>query len=553
MSLNAPLAYSIPDATDALARKVFPKGNLYMTMRGEFGPLYQNADFADLFPRRGQPALAPAQLLLVLVMQFVEGLSDEQAADAVRSRIDWKYALALELDDTGFDASVLSEFRDRLLTHQAEQRLLDQMLSLLRARGLLKARGRQRTDSTHVLGAIRGLYRLENIGEALRQALNHLVVVAPTWLRAVMDASWSDRYATRIEQYRLPKEETKRQELALIFATDGYQLLDHIYQPSAPGWLREIPAVETLRRVWVQQFYRSDLPDEPIRLRGKDERPPSALLISSPYDPEARWCTKRETTWVGYRAHLTETCDDDLPHLITHVATTPATTIDVAMTATIQAELAAKDLLPAEHIVDSGYIDAELLVTSMREHTINLLGPVIHDPSWQAKESPGFTAAQFALDWDAEQARCPQGKVSRQWTPGVDGEGNPSIHIAFHPKDCRPCPCRAQCTKAKVGARGITIRPQEQHEAIQAARARQQTPEFKQQYAKRAGIEGTISQGVRRSDLRRARYIGLAKTRLQHLLMAVALNLVRVVAWLREQPRAQTRTSRFAAFARAGT
>jgi transposase len=242
-----------------------------------------------------------------------------------------------------------------------------------------------------------------------------------------------------------------------------------------------------------------------------------------------------------------------VPHLITHVATTPSTTIDVEMTATIQAELAAKDLLPAEHIVDSGYIDAELLVTSMRAHTIDLLGPVIHDPSWQAKESPGFTAAQFVLDWDAEQARCPQGKVSRQWTPGVDGEGNPSIHIAFNPKDCRPCPCRAQCTTAKLGARGITIRPQEQHEAIQAARARQQTHDFKQQYAKRAGIEGTISQSVRRSDLRRARYIGLAKTRLQHLLMAVALNLVRVVAWLREQPRAQTRTSRFAAFARAGT
>jgi len=279
MSLHAPLAYSIPDATAALAAKVFPKGNLYMTMCDELGSLYQNADFADLFPRRGQPALAPAQLLLVLVMQFVEGLSDEQAADAVRSRIDWKYALALELDDIGFDASVLSEFRDRLLTHQAEQRLLEQMLSLLRAHGLLKARGRQRTDSTHVLGAIRGLYRLENIGEALRQALNHLVVVAPAWLRTVMDASWSDRYATRIEQYRLPKEEPKRQELALTFAADGYQLLDALYHPTAPAWLRQIPAIETLRRVWVQQFYRSDLPDVPRRLRGKDERPPSAVLI----------------------------------------------------------------------------------------------------------------------------------------------------------------------------------------------------------------------------------------------------------------------------------
>jgi len=222
MSLNAPLAYVIPEATATLARKVFPKGNLYMTMRDELGPIYHNHDYADLFPRRGQPALAPAQILLVLVMQFVEGLSDEQAADAVRSRIDWKYALALELDDPGFDASVLSEFRDRLLTPQAEQRLLEHMLTLLRARGLLKARGRQRTDSTHVLGAIRSLYRLENIGEALRQALNQLAVVAAAWLRTVMDGNWPDRYATRIEQYRLPKDDTKRQALALTFAADGY-------------------------------------------------------------------------------------------------------------------------------------------------------------------------------------------------------------------------------------------------------------------------------------------------------------------------------------------
>jgi transposase len=524
-----------------------------MTMYDELGPLYQNGDFAELFPRRGQPALAPAQLVLVLVMQFVEGLSDEQAAHAVRSRIDWKYALALELNDLGFDPSVLSEFRDRLLTHHAEQRLLDLMLTRFRARGLLRARGRQRTDSTHVLGAIRSLYRLEHIGETLRQALNHLVLVAPAWLGTVMDASWAERYATRIEQYRMPKDETKRQALALAFAADGYQLLDAIYQPTAPAWLRELPAVQTLRQVWVQQFYRSDLLEEPMRLPGKGEQPPSALLISSPYDPEARWCSKRETTWVGYRVHVSETCDDDTPNLITHVATTAATTIDVEMTATIQADLAAKDLLPAEHIVDSGYIDAELLVTSVREHQIELLGPVIVDPSWQAKESPEFTIAQFTLDWEAEQALCPQGKVSRQWTPGVDGEGNPSIHIGFPPKDCRPCPCRAQCTKAKVGARGLTIRPREQHEAIQAARARQQTPEFKQQYAKRAGIEGTIAQGVRRSDLRRARYIGLAKTRLQHLLMAVALNLVRVVTWLKDVPKAQTRTSPFAAFVQART
>jgi transposase len=553
MSLNAPIAYVIPKATAQLARKVFPNGNLYLTLYDQFGPLYHNADFADLFPRRGQSALAPAQLILVLLMQFVEGLSDEQAADAVRSRIDWKYLLALELDDPGFDASVLSEFRDRLLTHQAEQRLLDHFLILMRKHGLLKARGRQRTDSTHVLAAIRTLHRLENIGETLRQALNQLAHLAPDWLRTIVESDWYDRYGRRVEQYRLPKEQTKRNALALTFAADGYRLLDAIYHPSAPAWLRELGAVETLRRVWIQQFYRSDLPSEPIRWRGKDELPPSALVISSPYDVEARWSTKRDTSWVGYRVHLTETCDDDAPHLITHVATTQATTDDRELTSTIQAELSAKGLEPCEHLVDTGYIDAELLVVSEQQHGISLLGPVNPDSSWQAQQAQGFTIADFALDWERQQARCPEGKVSQHWTAGHDAQGSPCIRIAFNPKDCCLCSSREHCTKAKTGARSLTIRPQEQHEALQAARARQQTPEFKQQYAKRAGIEGTLSQGVRRCDLRRARYIGLAKTRLQHILMAIALNIVRVVAWLTEQPRARTRTSRFAVLMGTGT
>jgi transposase len=443
----------------------------------------------------------------------------------------------------------LSEFRDRLLTHQAEQRLLDHLLTLFSERGWLKARGRQRSDSTHVLAAIRTLHRLENIGETLRQALNHLTIVAPAWLRTIVDPDWYERSGTRVEQYRLPKDETKRRALALTFATDGYRLLEAIYHPTAPLWLREVEAVETLRRVSIQQFYRSDLPSDPIRWRGKDESPPSALVISSPYDVEARWSTKRDTSWVGYRVHLTETCDDELPHLITHVATTVATTDDRDMTPTIHANRTAKGLAPHEHLVDTGYIDAELLVQSERQHGISLLGPVTPDSTWQAQPDHGFAVAHFALDWDAQQARCPQGKLSRQWTSGSDAQGNACIRIAFDPKDCRRCECRAQCTKAKSGARSLTIRPQQQHEALQAARVRQQTSDFQQQYATRAGVEGTLSQGVRRCDLRRARYIGLAKTRLQHIVMAVALNIVRVVAWLREQPRACTRTSRFARLA----
>src|SRR5919201_6290099 len=186
MSMRASLGSPIPEETVRIAHAAFPKGNVFMQMRDALGSLYSDAQFAGLFSHTGQPAEEPARLALVLVMQFTEGLSDRQAANAVRGRIDWKYALALELTDPGFDASVLSEFRTRLLHGEAEHLLLETLLTLLQERGLLKARGTQRTASTHILAAIRTLNRLELVGETMRFALNRLAVVAPTWLRAHM-------------------------------------------------------------------------------------------------------------------------------------------------------------------------------------------------------------------------------------------------------------------------------------------------------------------------------------------------------------------------------
>src|SRR5919199_3330469 len=151
MTLHAQAIYTVPEDTARVARAAFPKGTTYLRMHDELGRLYADQDFASLFPTHGQPALAPAQLALVTLMQFAENLSDRQAADAVRGRIDWKYALCLELEDPGFDASVLSEFRTRLLQGEIESLLLETLLTLLQDRGLLKARGTQRTDSTHIL------------------------------------------------------------------------------------------------------------------------------------------------------------------------------------------------------------------------------------------------------------------------------------------------------------------------------------------------------------------------------------------------------------------
>jgi transposase len=195
MSLHPNPIGPIPGETLRVARAAFPRGTVVTRLRDEFAELYRDEDFQALYPRRGQPGLAPWRLALVTVLQFLEHLSDRQAADAVRSRIDWKYALGLELGDPGFHFSVLTEFRGRLVASQAEYLLLDRMLAHFKARGLIKPRGRQRTDSTHVLGAVRDLHLLEMVTETMRAALNELATVAPRWLRRVAEPAWFERYA----------------------------------------------------------------------------------------------------------------------------------------------------------------------------------------------------------------------------------------------------------------------------------------------------------------------------------------------------------------------
>lgn len=180
-------------------------------------------------------------------MQFLENLTDRQAADAVRSRIDWKYLLGLELTDPGFDFSILSEFRDRLLEGEHEQLLLDTMLERLQECGLLKVRGRQRTDSTHILSSVRSLNRLELVGRTVQHALNTLALKAPDWLRALVTAEWFDRYSRLIDEYRLPKEEPKRRALAETIGMDGVYLLTQLEQASAPAGLAQLEAVKVLR------------------------------------------------------------------------------------------------------------------------------------------------------------------------------------------------------------------------------------------------------------------------------------------------------------------
>jgi len=411
MSLQPRPIPPVPELTARVARAAFPAGNPYLVLHDHFGSFYQDELFADLFPSRGQPAESPGRLVMVTAPQYAEGLSDRQAADAVRGRIDWKYALGLELDDPGFDFSVLSEFRSRLLVGEAERRLLEAILEVCKDHGLLKARTRQRTDSTHVLAATRDLNRLELVGQTLRATLNALATVAPQWLRRLAPPEWFDRYAARVEESRLPKGQEARYAHAEMIGTDGYRLLDAMAEAAAPPWLWQVPAVEVLRRVWLSQFY---FEGDRVRWRTAADLAPAGQRINSPYDVEATFGNKRTTTWTGYKVHVTETCEPGQVHLITDVQTSPAVAADVDLTAPIHTVLAGQDLLPGDHLLDAGYVDGELLVSSRTEHGVRLVGPVRPDVSWQAQANQGFDIAHFVIDWEAKQVTCPEGKTRVQ-------------------------------------------------------------------------------------------------------------------------------------------
>ncbi len=550
---------------------------LAVEIRDRLGQWLADEDFAAAFGVRGRPGWPPSRLALVTILQRAEKLTDRMAAEAVRTRLDWKYLLGLALDDPGFDHSVLAEFGGKVAEAGLERVVLDALLGRLAADGLVRAGGKQRTDSTHVVAAVAALNRLELAGEAVRAAVEALTAAHPDWLaQRICVADWTRRYGTPMTSWRPPASETRRAELAIAYARDGYALLEAVYDPSAPGWLRELPAVDVLRRVLVQNCTRAITSGgrEVIRRREKepdgDGLPPGHARIASPYDTDARWGVKREEFWLGYKLHVTETCDDPpactcrpaaaegarahdrehgtgcahltAPNLITHVATTDATVTDNQMTAVIDDDLAARDLAPGRHYQDSGYLSAALVVSELARHGIALVGPLLGDTSAQARAGDGYARADFTIDYDSQAVTCPQGRTPASWSPCAQ-RGKDAIVVQFSAGDCGPCPARALCTRGK--RRQLTVPPRDLAEAQAAARAAETTIPFRADYARRAGVEGTMHQAASHGA-RRARYRGLAKTRLDHASMACALNLLRLEAYWTGTPLDRRRTSHLA-------
>ncbi len=546
---------------------------LAVEVRDRLGQWLADEDFAAAFGVRGRPGWAPSRLALVTVLQRAERLTDRLAAEAVRARLDWKYLLGLPLDDPGFDHTVLAEFRAKVASAGLEQVALDALLAKLAAGGLVRAGGKQRTDSAHVVAAVAALNRLELAGESVRAAAEALAAAHPGWLaQRICVSDWARRYGTPLTSWRPPASRAKQDELAIASARDGYALLEAAYDSSAPAWLRELPAAGVLRRVLLQNYTRTITEDgrEVIRRREKepegDGLPPGHLRLASPYDTDARRGVKREEFWLGCKLHVSETCDDPppcsccperparpaagradepgrsraggrehdkdcaapaFPNLITHVATTDATVPDSQMTGAIDDDLAGKSLAPGRHYLDSGYLSAALVVAERARHGIALIGPLLADTSAQARAGAGYARADFTIDYDTRTVTCPRGKTSASWTPCTQN-GKDAIVATFSAGDCGPCPARALCTTGK--RRQLSLLPPGLAEAQAAARAAERTLSFQAGYARRAGVEGTMHQAASHGA-RRARYRGLPKTRLDHTYMACALNLLRLHAY----------------------
>jgi transposase len=549
---------------------------LAVQIRDRLGEWLHDEQFAAAFGTRGRPGWSPSRLALVTVLQRAENLTDRPAAEAVRMRLDWQYLLGLGLDDPGFDHTVLSEFRARVAGAGLERAALDALLERLAADGLIKAGGKQRTDSTHVVAAVAALNRLQLAGESVRAALEALTAAHPDWVaQRICVSDWARRYGTPMTSWRPPASPAKQDELAITYARDGYALLEAVYGSSSPAWLAKIPAVDVLRRVLLQNYTRVIHADgrEVIRRREKEPQgdglPPGHRRIASPYDTDARWGVKREELWLGYKLHVTETCDDPppcscgpaadgagagarghdkgcarpaFPNLITHADTTDATVTDNQMTGVIDNELAGKNLAPGRHYLDSGYLSAALVVSEHARHGIALIGPLLADTSAQARAGAGYARADFTIDYDAKTVTCPQGKTAATWIPCAQ-HGRDTIVATFSARDCVPCPARSLCTASR--RRQLSLPPRDLAEAQAAARAAETTAAFQADYARRAGVEGTMHQATSHGA-RRARYRSLPKTRLDHVYMACALNLLRLEAYWASTPLDRQRTSHLA-------
>jgi transposase len=532
MSLQKRWNDEIPADTAALGDILLGPDDPYRLVGQEASRFFRFEDFVSLYKAIGRGAICPIVLSLVTVFQFLENLPDREAAKQARLRIDWKYALHQPLTWLGFHYSDLCNFRKRLLEHRKERLVFDKVLQWVKSHGLARKYGKGRTDSSHVLGAVERMSRLELTWETLRVTLCELKREVPTWYGQTIPAAFHEAYHERQSDWKLTEDEV-RQALQRA-GQDGYWLLDRI-DTTAPKVAQNLAEVKTLRTVLDQQFERTEagVQAKKVPIKGKD-------IIVTPHDTDARWAEKRGHDWVGYKIHVSETADEEQTvQFITDVDTAAANDGDSEQVDPIQSRLEERDLLPREHHVDQGYTSGPNLAKSA-ERGVELVGPVAVD---QSNKPEGYRQADFDLDFEGRKATCPEGQESASWREykvpeAPDDPDRKEIKIKFG-NACDGCPARNLCTSSKTG-RTLTVSAF--HAELSARRAEQQTDEFKERLKERSAVEGTISEFTRCHGARRARYRGQSKVRLQHLFTGAAVNIKRLARAL-ALPKTKTKVT----------
>jgi transposase len=508
----------MPTETEQIGQKLLPENDVYWLIGDRLFAQVNEAEYADLYSIEGKPGISPILLAFVTVFQYMEKLADRQAIRALQMRLDWKYALHLPLEYEGFDFSVLSEFRDRLIKGQAEGRVFEKLDEQIRALGLIKEHGKQRSDSIAMLTKVRRLCRLETVVETLRLAIVAIVNTDRTWSKEILPPSWEEKYGERFVRQRYSEKEWQEYEEQI--GENGQWLLSRLEKGSAPAEIQNLPEVQVLKTVWTQQFRAEAGKMVYTDLKKYDGH----TQIQSPHDPEARYSRKRHFEWVGDKVQVTETEDEGYPHIITDMVATSSNRTDYEELTAIQARLEQRNCLPAEHYVDAGYMSGPNLDSSQKRH-IDLIGPLQTVTTPQDWLPDGITRAHFQIDAEKGTVTCPKGYVAKDPIPV-----NNSLSFRFPATACRACEFHVRCCTGKAGR---TVGISAYYVLTEAAYARQNTEAFKKDYHQhRSGVEGSLSALVRGQGLRVARYIGSKKRHLQAVFSGCAANLLRTARWL---------------------
>ena len=527
---------SLFESLGSLAANLFSDEDKYKLFASKIWPLLAKSreELASCYVvDNGRPGVEPVVLLGVLIFQFLERVPDRQAAELVKYHLGWKLALNLDLNFKGIHHTTLSYFRDRLLANGKADLAMRIIGEGLQAAGFIKRRGKQRLDSTHIVGAVARLSALECVRETLALALEELKPRCKTEQRPEFwDLLW-ERYVESKLDYK-SSEETLRAKQRQA-GTDCLRLLEWL--KPCPTELREGKEVTLLRQVFAQQYVMAGPGKvEPVKVHATG-------VVQNPHDPQAEWSAKgkgkHKKEWVGYKVQVAESVPQEQGQIgfITSVVTQRATESDDPG---LEASLARQEQLglerPSELYVDGAYISASS-ITQAKEEGWDLLGPAQPSPG-VPKQPELYRIEAFDVSIKQRKAVCPQGKISTECSKLTEQNSRKVTYRFEFGRQCRHCPVKALCVPNGQAHRMIRVGAL--HEALQQRRREQRTPEFKLRMRHRNAIEGTISELVRGHGLRRARYKGFAKVDLQNQLVAAACNIKR---WLRKLSKGASTSS----------